>query len=327
MAQNEKAIELSAAGFGLRYGELEDLTVLILGGHREKVITRFRKLRPKFAPDMLLSSPGVRVNYDLPRVLSIAAVFLVNSTGVPLAKAVDLVIANFPELARGCLLTWKAADTGDDADRSRFLINIHVDGFDDEWEKGAYSVSWASNGPIQSEAGAHIVVDCLHVVHNLVVHQEATGRRGSLAEGFDDLSRTYGWVNRLQGEAPVLPRRLGSSFFSTGPYFARARAILAHSPDQPISKARRALLQSHLNYIEWPPPIDAWKGILGTEHGAPQLRHLLAVWGLELGLQSSIAGTEVMKDVSFPSDVRASALISGGEQMIAELVEVEVHRD
>jgi hypothetical protein len=320
-------IDQSTVGYGLKYGELEDLTVAILGGHREKVITRFRKLRPKFAPDMLLSSPGVRVIYDLPRVLSIAAVFLVNSISVPMAKAVDLVVANFPEIARGCLLAWAAVRADDVADRAQFSVNIHVYGFDDDWENGAYSVTWASVGPSPSATGAHIVVDCLHIVQNLLSCHDASGPGVSLVDGFEDLSRTYGWVNKLEGDEPVVPRRLGSNFFSTGPYFARAQAILAQVPDQPISEGRRALLQSHLNYIEWPPPIDAWKRSLGTEEGAPRLCHLVAVWGLGLGLQSSIAGTEVLRDASFPSNVRAAALIRGGEQMLAELIELQPHED
>ena len=308
-------------GLGLQYGELEDLMVAVLGGHREKVVTRFRKLRPKFAPDMLLSRPGVRVTYDLPRVLSIAAVYLVNSITVPQAQAVDLVIANFPEIARGCLLAWEAVRAGGDGDRSRFFVFIHVDAFDDAWESTPSGATWASVGPSDSDAGAQIVVNCHHIVSKVVAFQTARNHPDSLVLAFEELARTYGWADKRQEDAPVVPTRLGSIFFSTGPYFARARAILAQDPEKSISAQRRAMLQSHLNYIEAPPPIDGWKRHLGTEKGAPRLCHLVGVWGMELGLRSTIVGPEVMKAASYPSDVRALALIESGERTLAELID------
>lgn len=307
--------------FGLQYGELEELIVAILGGHREKVVTRFRKLRPKFAPDLLMSRPGVRVTYDLPRVLSISAVFMVNSVTVPQAQAVNLVIANFPEIARGCLLAWEAMRSGRDDHRARSIVFIRIDAFDDAWESNPSGATWASVGPGHSDAGAQIVVDCHHIVANLLAIQTARDELDPLRPAFEEFARSYGWVDKLQGDPPVVPARLGSTFFSTGPYFPRALAILAEDPEKPISALRRAMLQAHLDYIEAPPPIDAWKMYLGTEQGAPRLCHLVAVWGTELGLRSSIVGPEVLRAASYPSDVRAAALIKSGERRLAELIE------
>ena len=307
--------------FGLQYRELEELIVAILGGHREKVVTRFRKLRPKFAPDMLLSRPGIRVTYDLPRVLSIAAVYLVNSVTVPQAQAVDLVIANFPEIARGCLLAWEAVRSGGEGDRKRCAVFLHVDAFDDAWDGSPSGATWASVGPSDSDAGAQIVIDCHHIVSKVVAVHTARDDPDSLVLAFEELARTYGWADKRQDDAPVIPTRLGSAFFSTGPYFARARAILAQDPETSITVQRRAMLQAHRDYIEAPPPIDGWKRHIGTEQGAPRLCHLIGVWGMELGLRSTIVGPEVIKLASYPSDVRALELIERGERTLERLID------
>jgi hypothetical protein len=306
----------------MQYGELENLLVSVVGGHREKVISRFRKLRPKFASDMLLSRPGARVTYDLPRVLSICAVYLINSITVPQAQAVDLVVANFPEIARGCLLAWDGLQSGGAGDRDQYIVYVCVDAFGDAWEREPSGATWAWVGPTAPENGAQIALDCLQIVSHLLEHQEKAHGVDRLADGFGELARSYGWCDRLEGDSEVVPVRRGSTFFSTGPYFERARAILAQAPQQSLSSQRRAMLQSHLKYIERPPPIDAWKKYIGTEEGAPRLCHLIAVWAADLGLQSSMAGPEVLKAASYPSDLRARALIEFGERRLAELIEV-----
>jgi hypothetical protein len=306
----------------MQYGELEDLLVSVVGGHREKVISRFRKLRPKFAADMLLSRPGTRVTYDLSRILSICAVYLVNSITIPQGQAVDVVIANFPEIARGSLRAWEGIQSGDGGNRIQAVVHICVDAFDSAWEREPSGATWATLGPLTLDGGAKIALDCFHIVSHLVEHQEKHDGCERLTDGFTELARSYGWSDGLEGEAEVIPTRRGSTFFSTGPYFGRARAILAQSPQQKLSSQRRAMLQSHLNYVERPPPIDAWKKHLGTEERSPRLCHLVAVWGAELSLQSSIAGPEVLKAASYPSNIRALALIEFGERKLAELIEV-----
>jgi hypothetical protein len=311
----------AAETFGLKYGELEDLIVATVGGHRETVITRFRKLRPKFAPDMLLSRPGVRVSYDLPRAIAIVAVYLVNSITVPQAQAVGLVIANFPEIARGCLVAWEAIQAGERSDDSKSTVFIRIDAFDDAWEANPAGATWASVGPDDVSLGAQIVLNCHFVVAHLTDAQEARGNPQSLRWAFEELDRAYGWNDRPQGDEPVTPTRLGSAFFSTGPYFARARVLLSAKADEPIGPLRRAMLQAHQNYVEAPPPIDAWKKYLGTDENELRLYQLLAVWGAGLGLQSSMAVPEVWKARAFPSDIRAAALVEWGERELAELID------
>ena len=57
--------------FTLRYGPLEAMLSRLMDVSGKAIVTRFRKLRPKFAADGLLTDTGNRVDYDLSRILAI----------------------------------------------------------------------------------------------------------------------------------------------------------------------------------------------------------------------------------------------------------------
>lgn len=305
------------AKFVLQYGDLEKLLLDLGMGPQSSIASRFRKLRPKFARDNLLSKTGNRVSYDLTRVLSICAIFQLNSMGVPQGDAVSIVISNWPEIARAFLLASRSSEASrEEADPlSDGLVQIYVDAFP---LSAPAPTSWASIAEVPPIRISHIVLDCRPIFACLgTVGPEAVQQ---LPRALEELERTFGWERLGESEAPRLPERLDSGFFGSGPYFERARVLVAMRDPTKLPTFELERLQAYLTYVEAPPPIDSWKQYIGTGPGEPRLIHLLAVCGLELGLKSRAVGSDTLRVAAFPSAARALDLIERGEAHLAATI-------
>lgn len=314
-----KGQDAGAEPFALKYGAVEALLGELVGGRDNAIVTRFRKLRPKFAGDGILSETGSNVRYDLTRTLGICATFGLNSLGIPQGHAVDLVVANWPEIARACLIAWKVA-TGDDSfDDGTWspVIRLYVDALNDAPRIG----SWASLHPMPVPGRPHVTLDCIPIIDAIRDAAASTGQADRLASAFADIDRTFGWDALKETDPTRLPARPESGFFGTGPYFDRARVLVSVIHGTGLRLRERQHLQAILDYLESPPPIDAWKQFIGTEPGEPRLYHLLSAWGLELGLKSKLLASEILRGTGFPNDAPALDLIGRGEARIAELIE------
>lgn len=296
--------------FALQFGDMRNLLERLEMGSQASIASRFRKLRPKFASDNLLSKRGNWVEYDLTRILSICTVYFVNSTAIPQGDAVPIVIHNWPEIARACLAANRAMEAGDAAGVEA-VVRIYVDAF--PFNDAAPS-SWSTGAEASLTGVPHIVLDCRPIVGALRA-MFADDRR--LQPAFDEIDRTFGWEKLGQNDAPRHPFRLESGFFGTGPYFERARSLLSVADPGFLRTRERLRLQAHLDYLEAPPPIDAWKQFIGTDSGKPRLHHMLSAWGLELGLKSTRLASEVLRATTFPSNERALDLIERGERYLA----------
>ena len=305
-------------GFALRYGALEALLVGLTGARGSAIVSRFRKLRPKFAADGLLSETGANVSYDLTRILAICATYELNSLSVPQGSAVDIVVANWPEIARACLTAWrKASGDGSAGDEKRSpVVRIHFDALNESAEEG----SWASLLPDAVPGSPHLAVDCRPVIAAVAAVAEQSGQSGRLAQAFGDLEGMFGWDVLHEADPERLPRRKESEFFGTGPYFDRARVLLAVEPGQELHGRRAARLQAALDYLEAPAPIDSWKRFIGSEPGRPRLVHMLAAWGVGLKLKSATIGEVGTLHTASVDRSAALDLIGRGERHVAKLV-------
>lgn len=304
--------------FTLKYGAVEALLAVLMGGTGNAIVTRFRKVRPKFAPDGLLSETGNNVSYDLTRILAICETYELNALAIPQGSAVGIVVANWPEVARACLTAWHAAAGQEpSADHKRSsVVRIHIDALNESPEDG----SWASLEPDAAHDSPFVTLDCRPVVDAVIAAAERSGQSARLAEAFVEIESTFGWETLDEGDPERLPRRKESDFFGTGPYFNRARILLAVEPGKKLHRRRAAHLQAVLDYLEMPAPIDSWKRYIGTDPGRPRLVHMLAAWGVSLKLKSRTIGqVETLRMASFD---RAAALdlIDRGEEHVARLV-------
>lgn len=313
--------------FTLKYGAVEALLVELTGGTGNAIVTRFRKLRPKFAADGLLSETGNNVSYDLTRILAICATYELNSLAIPQGSAVGIVVANWPEVARACLTAWHAASNQGLAgnEKRSSVVRIHIDALNESPEDG----SWASLEPDAVPDSPHVALDCRPVVDAVIAAAERSGQSARLAQAFVEVESTFGWEALDEGDPERLPRRKESDFFGTGPYFDRARILLAVEPGKQLHRRRAAHLQAVLDYLEMPAPIDSWKRFIGTDPGRPRLVHMLAAWGVSLELKSTTIGqVETLHTVSFDraaaldliSRGAALDLIDRGEEHVAKLV-------
>lgn len=301
--------------FAISYGMLERLLVRLVDGSQNSVASRFRKLRPKFADDGLLTKPGNRVSYDLSRTLAIGAIYQINQLTIPQGHAVDLVVTNWPEIANGCLNAWG------EATRTSSIVRIFVDAFQSAEDGQSAPASWATVTGASPCNLPHISIDCRMLVDELESLVEATGTdREPLAEAFNSLQRDFGALIRDGNEAPPIPSRAEPGFFGSGPYFQRARALLSPNLAASFGKGERARLQAYLNYLENPAPIDSWKRFIGTEPGSGRLVHMLAAWGAELGLASKLIGNvNTLRDATLSRD-GALDLIERGEARLSCLI-------
>lgn len=302
--------------FALKFGELEPLLTRLLGTNQALVLSRFRKLRPKFAADGLQTETGNWVSYDLTRVLAICATFEINALSVPQGHSVDIVVGNWPEFAKTFLKAWRGIRAvGQSADNAPSTIRIYVNALGRNPIEG----SWASVEDDAPIGVSHIALDCRVIVDAVASAAEQAGKKDQLADAFDELEITFGWEVMTEHDAERLPRRRGSDFFGTGPYFARARALLAAEPDMPIDARSRDRLQATLDYLEKPAPIDSWKRFIGTDVHKPRLVHRLAAWGAGLGLRSNTIGLSGTLQSAFDDRDETIRLIERGEKRAAEL--------
>ena len=304
--------------FALKYGALDALLTELLGDRGDAVVTRFRKLRPKFAADGLLTENGSRVSYDLTRVLAICAIYEVNALSIPQGHAVDIVVANWPEIARACLTAWQDVpkDGTPSADERPSFVRIYIDALNGSPQDD----TWASLEPDAMPGSPHVALDCRPIVSAVIAAADQSGQGDRLALAFAELDSTFGWDALVEGDAARLPTRKESDFFGTGPYFDRARALLAVEPGKRLHRRRVARLQAALDYLESPAPIDSWKRFIGTDESKPRLVHMLAAWGVELGLKSVTVGEVGTFRIAFSDRPAALALIERGEERVAVLV-------
>lgn len=305
--------------FALKYGAVETLLVNLTGGSAKAIVTRFRKLRPKFAADGLLSETGNNLSYDLTRVIAIWATYELNALSIPQGSAVEIVVSNWPEIARASLTAWHTAtNRSQAANKTRSpVVRIYIDALSGSPEDG----SWASLEADAIPGSPHVTLDCAPVVEAVIATAESSQQSARLAEAFTEIESMFGWDELEDGHPERLPRRKKSDFFGTGPYFDRARALLAVELGQELHPRRATRLQAVLDYLEMPAPIDSWKRYIGTEPGRPRLVHMLAAWGVALGLKSTMIGdVAVLNDTSLD---REAALdhIRRGEGRVVELVE------
>ena len=302
--------------FALKFGDMRKLLTRLEMGSEASIASRFRKLRPKFALDNLLSKRGNWLDYDLARVLSICAIYSVNSVSVPQGDAVPIIIRNWPEIARASLAANQAIIDGSEPSDEE-LVRIYVDAFPLDDAMGS---TWAMAAKAPLIGLPHIVLDCRAIVAALV---EMRPGDDSLQAAFGMIERTFGWEKLRADEEPRLPSRLESGFFGTGPYFVRARALISVTDAGFVRRRERLRLQSYLDYLEAPPPIDAWKMFIGTDEGKPRLHHMLSGWGIELGLKSNLLASHTLRSAAFPINDRALDLIERGQRHLATLVEAD----
>lgn len=314
-------IKRNAGGktFALKYGALESTITALVGGRGSAIVSRFRKLRPKFASDGMLTETGNRVSYDLTRILAIFATYEINSLSIPQGHAVDIVVANWPEIARACLTAWlnvpERAPTLESEPPS--LVRIYIDALNDPPQEG----SWASLQPDAFLGIPHVALDCRPLIDAVIDAAKQSNQSAQLVKAFVELESTFGWDDLAEEDPKRLPSRKESDFFGTGPYFGRARILLAVEPGQQIHRRRAARLQAVLDYLEKPAPIDSWKRFIGTEPGRPRLVHMVAAWGVALGLKSATIGeVAILSGVSYDRTA-ALDLIRRGEEHVAKLVE------
>ena len=302
--QNDKS-------FSLQYGALEQLLLNLQFGSQTSIASRFRKLRPKFALDNLLSKPGTRVSYDLSRVLSICAVYSLNSLSIGQADAVDMVISNWPEIARGFLSARRdlAASRQKNATPSEPIVRIYTDAFPLD---GREAASWANSNDPSASMLPHLVLDCRPITAALYEFKiDKCAEITALDTAFCELDREFGWASLGESDVRVKSERVNIGLFGTGPYFQRARFLLAASGPQSVRN--QELLQAYLDYLEAPPPIDSWKRFIGRSETELRLYQLLACHGLDLGLSSKSVAAETLRSAA--SSVSSTlALIADGER-------------
>ena len=305
--------------FALKYGAVETLLGDVTGGSAKAIVTRFRKLRPKFAADGLLSETGNNLNYDLTRVIAIWATYELNALSIPQGSAVEIVVSNWPEIARAALTAWHTATTRSQADNEARspVVRIYIDTLSGSTEDG----SWASLQLDAIPGSPHVTLDCAPVVDAVIAAAERSKQDARLAQAFLEIESVFGWDELDEGHPERLPTRKKSDFFGTGPYFDRARALLAVELGQKLHRRRANRLQAVLDYLETPAPIDSWKRFIGTEPGRPRLVHMLAAWGVSLGLKSAMIGkVEIFHDTSLDREA-AFDHIQRGETRVVKLVE------
>jgi hypothetical protein len=308
----------SDGGFALRFSAMVDFLAVTTDGSQKSIESRFRKLRPKLAADNLLTTPGIRVEYDLTRILAIGSIYSLNALGLAQGHAVDIVVGNWPEIARGCIAAWRrqvVALATDDESHSH--VCIYVDAFDEGRDgRDTALASWATNDASDPVGLPHVLLDCNSLITALSRFAEAGDQDIALGSAFEELGVDFSPPAAVPQE---IAGKTGSAFFSTGPFFGRARAILESEPGRKLSRRKGARLQAFLRYLEAPPSIDAWKAIIGRDASAPRLHQMLGAWGVRLGLQSSVINGETLVDAAFDK-AGALSLIASGEARLAELL-------
>lgn len=286
----------------MRYGDLEDLLVGLIGGEQSSVLGRFRNLRQMPFPDAIRTGTGTRVEYDLPRVLAFCATFEINALLIPQSQAVAAVQGVWPELVRGFIagaveLGIVPKPDGMPSDVSA-IVSILPDSFAPDGHPAATAANLriAAERPREQDDVAYLRIDCARLMALILPRLEGAAKdRDGAPLAFGDLDRSFGWSKGLvPHRAAVADMFSGSSFLDRGPYLERASAFLriaatlSKKGEDPVPFRRRSrqAAQNLLDYLGRPSPIDEWKGEIGTEEGRPRLKHFLAEVGETAGLRA-----------------------------------------
>ena len=135
-----------------------------------------------------------------------------------------------------------------------------------------------------------------------------------LSAAFDELHQEFGPATGQKSHHALVPKPIERSLFSDGPYFARARSLLSAEPSTDRHPLTTSRLQTYLDYLENPAPVDRWKAHLGTTAEEPRLGHFLSAWGVEIGLSSNTIGSVDTLQTAAMGREQALKLISGGER-------------
>lgn len=274
--------------FAIGYGALEAALAGLVGADGEAVRIRFRKLRLRPFPD-IQTGIGQRVRYDLPRAIAIAAVFELNALLLPQGQAVALVQRAWPEVCRAAIAAAVELDLARHPAGMPDSAGPNLALMPDAFARGASADVVAavagSVWPSASHAPA-IQIDMRRIVGALSA--AASGSEDALAMSAAELEQSFGWSRPILKSGEVSRVVRGVSFLAEGPWFERAEALLT-APDGSFEPSRRPdaaiRMQALLDYLLAPAPVDAWKGEIGECKSEPRLKHLLAAFGRDRGLQ------------------------------------------
>jgi hypothetical protein len=292
---------------GLTYTALERMIVDLHGAQADSVRARFRKLRLRPFPDDIRGGQGSRVPYDLPRIIALLAVFELNALYIPQGHAGYLVEATWPEWCRASIVA--ASELG-------LMARPHTM---PRWSSSTITVLPVSahatipDPRLSSDAGPAVTVNMTRLV--LAIFRVAKAPfSDAVAAAFEQLELSHGWTRKaFPSRQELADMTRGRGFLEDGPYVARATMLLDAELDEKgqATLAQRPRLQAMLDYLDDPVPVDAWKAVVGTDHGAPRLGHLLHSWAVSIGLtpRKPLPATVQLAASGNPAE-RARALIA-----------------
>ena len=281
--------------FNIAYGDFERLIAGLIGATPASVRTRFRKLRLQPFPDDIQSGTGVRVEYNLRRVLAIATVFQLNNLYVAQGYAASIVKSAWPEICRAFICA--ANDCG-------IISKV------EDISSSAGPILEIGCGSIRATAAPHIDVaavrdisvvrlairpsialDLNQLLQALIVWAETQGGDAltKLVVEIHALKEDFGWryVSMSSANPPAI--QTGSSFLEVGPYFDRALMFLEAdegSFDAKIDPPGLQRLQSLYDYLESPAPVDAPKAKIGLPEASTDLGSYLQYYARKMGLNT-----------------------------------------
>ena len=289
------AEDASPATFSMPYGELEQLIARLVGASAETIRTRFRKVRLRPFPDNIQSGIGVRIQYDLRRILAITMSFEINGIYVPQGHAMSIVEATWPEWCRAVIVAASDANVLARPEEmpshaGPFLeIGSGVMGQGDAVTVDAAPIRKLDDAQLGIRPA--IFLDARRAVASLAQWAESRGLETlqSLREAFELLERDFGW-----DQPHITPQALedvprGRSFIDEGPYFVRALEFLNALPeafDGQLNRASRLRLERFYGYLERPAPIDAYKKEIGDASSELSLKHYLHIYARGFGIHT-----------------------------------------
>lgn len=298
--------------FALPYGDLESLLSNLVGAEPTKVRSRYRKLRLRPFPDDIQSGTGVRVKYNLRRVLAIAAVFQLNNLYVAQGHAASIVEAAWPELCRALLVAANDCALLPSLENKPALAGPIL-------EIGCFAISAGNTPFIDTATVREIDVQRLAIRPSLAFNltqllqalscwaDERGGvTRQSLIHSLRELEADYGWGHITLADGHYSDVLVADSFLADGPFLNRSLMLLEATPsmfDPQASPAARLRLQSIYTYLESPAPIDAAKAALGLSKDE-RLERYLHFYARAMGL----ATKEIMPAIWNLEDPQIPAL-------------------
>lgn len=280
--------------FSIRYTDLEGILAALFGTTRQRIRTRFRKLRVRSFPDDISHGTGVRIRYDLNRSLAIAAAFELNALGLPQGTAAAIVEASWPEwcraflaaavelkiMARPAQMPFGAGTTlqiggGMLAEEGDAILDVRV--------ISSLNVDELAQRPV-------IAIDLRRIARALLDPAARAGgaNLGALAWQAGTMERIFGWtVPEIPFRGSVQDMWREPSFLDDGPFLTRAQRLLEGLPEEDgrqVDSRLRPRLQALLDYLEDPSPVDVWKREVGEDEALPRLKHLIADASRKAGL-------------------------------------------